>query len=228
MKQLLLLHGAIGASGQLLPLADKLSAQYEVFTLDFSGHGGYPIGDRPYSIELFAADVLRFMDDNKIAAISIFGYSMGGYVGLYLAKQYPERVMGVVTLATKYLWTEEIAAKELQMLNAIKIEQKLPAFAQTLKERFHPEDWKIALQKTGEMMMGLGMNSTLKPEDYSAISTSVLLLLGDKDKMVTLDETISVYKGLPYAQLGVLPNTQHPIEQVNLSVLSKLIADFVS
>jgi hypothetical protein len=39
--------------------------------------------------------------------------------------------------------------------------------------------------------------------------------------MVTLDETVIVYKQLPNPQFGVLPNTPHPIEQ---EILTKTIA----
>jgi len=46
--------------------------------------------------------------------------------------------------------------------------------------------------------------------------------------MVTLDETVAVYKQLPNAQLGVLPGTPHAFEQVNVSLLSRLIKEFVA
>jgi hypothetical protein len=46
--------------------------------------------------------------------------------------------------------------------------------------------------------------------------------------MVTLDETVAVYKQLPNAQLGVLPGTPHAFEQVNLSVLAQMITRFIN
>ena len=43
MKNIILLHGAIGAKDQLEPLAAELKQQgYNVFTLSFSGHGQTP------------------------------------------------------------------------------------------------------------------------------------------------------------------------------------------
>src|SRR5579872_3175031 len=106
MKPLLLLHGAVGASIQLEHLAEQLKSHCKVFTLNFSGHGGRPHTEAPFSMELFSHNVLEFMEQNYLDKISILGYSMGGYVGMYLAKHYPEKIGKVITLGTKYHWDE--------------------------------------------------------------------------------------------------------------------------
>jgi pimeloyl-ACP methyl ester carboxylesterase len=227
MQHLLLLHGAIGAPIQLTPLADKLMAKFNVFTPGFTGHGGKSFSDVPFSMELFAEDALRFMQEKQLDKAAVFGYSMGGYVGMYLAKHYPDKIDKVITLATKYHWDEAIATKEIQMLNPDKIEQKIPAFAEILRERHTPNDWREVLRKTAEMMMDLGKNNTLKTEDYATLNTPSLLLLGDRDKMVSLEETLAVYKALPNAQMSILPETPHPIEQVDNGLLSFMIERFL-
>ncbi len=57
---LLLLHGAIGASDQLQPLAEKLAGNHDVHLLDFPGHGGKEdTGD--FSIQKFATYTLQFI-----------------------------------------------------------------------------------------------------------------------------------------------------------------------
>jgi pimeloyl-ACP methyl ester carboxylesterase len=89
MQPLLLLHGAIGASAQLKPLADHLGRAFKVYTPDFSGHGGRAGTDAPFTMALFAADVLQYMALAGLEKAAIFGYSMGGYVGMYLAKHLP-------------------------------------------------------------------------------------------------------------------------------------------
>ena len=225
MMDLLILHGALGSVEQLQPLAVSLSPNYNVYTLDFSGHGAEKLPTTPFSISLFASDVLRFMDSNNLKHVSILGYSMGGYVAMYLAKHHPDKVNKIITLATKYEWSPEIAAREVKMLDPEKIEQKLPAFAATLAAR-HTADWKEVLHHTAQMMLAMGANNPLTTTDYPAIPHPVLILLGDRDKMVTLDETLAVYKALPNAQLGILPATSHPIEQVNVSLLSFMVDKF--
>lgn len=181
----------------------------------------------PFSIKLFADDVLRKMDENGISAASFFGYSMGGYVAMYLAKHYPGRVHKVITLATKFHWDEGTAQREVKMLDAEKIAQKLPDFAAALEKRHIPNNWRQVLNNTKEMLISLGADNTLKEADYTTITQPVLVLLGDRDKMVGLDETLAVYKVLPNAQFGILPATLHPIEQVDKELLSYHISRFI-
>lgn len=227
MQPLLLLHGAIGASDQLVQIAEELSENCKVYILDFSGHGGKPFPAEPFSIALFAQEVLAFLDKEGLEQVSIFGYSMGGYVAMYLAKHHPERVGKIVTLATKFHWDEATAAKETKMLDATKIEEKLPSFAAILQKRHAPNDWKEVLSKTIDMLNSMGQDNPLKPEDYITIENSCMILLGDRDKMITLEETVQVYKTLPNAQMGILPNTHHPIEQVNVPYLLFYIRQFI-
>ncbi|MCW3072802.1 MAG: alpha/beta hydrolase [Bacteroidetes bacterium] len=225
MKHLLLLHGAIGAKDQLQPLAEQLKDKFIVHTLNFSGHGGATL-PAEFSMEAFAEDVLAYIEANSIQQVNIFGYSMGGYVALYLAKHHPEKTEKIFTLGTKFLWSPEIAAKEIKMLDAGKIAEKIPAFAEALEKRHAPNDWKAILKKTAEMMEGLGNNNVLQSADYSSIEHPVLVGIGDKDTMVTLEETIDVYRWLKTASLLVLPEIQHPIEKVNPGRLAEEIIRF--
>lgn len=227
MQSILLLHGAIGASDQLAGLEEELAGSFSVHLLNFSGHGGSPITPEHFSIKLFASDIITFLNKKEIASINIFGYSMGGYVAMYLAKYYPERVNRIITLATKFNWDETIAAHEIKMLNPARIEEKLPAFAAALQKRHEPHNWKTVLEKTAAMLIEMGKDNPLKIDDYQAVKHSVLLMLGDRDKMVTLDETTTVYRLLPKAQLAVLPNTPHPIEMVNTGRLAFEVKTFL-
>lgn len=218
-RQLLLLHGAIGSKAQFAELQTILSSDFEVFTLNFAGHGGESIPDT-FSIELFAQNVIDFLDSNNIDKIDIFGYSMGGYVALYIAHNLPQRIGKVFTFATKFDWSPDIALKESKMLNPEKIQEKIPAFATTLSERHYPEDWKVVLNRTADMMINMGNENPLILDQINQINHRILIGIGDKDNMVSLSETISVYQSLPNASLIVFPDTQHPIEKINLDRLS--------
>lgn len=222
---ILLLHSAISALDQLFRLEKELQSSY--YKLNFCGHGGLAFEDEEFYF-LFASEVIQFLDKNNIESINIFGYSMGGYVAMYLAKYRPERVNKIITLATKFNWDEAIAANETKMLNPVKIEEKLPDFAAALQKRRAPNDWKIVLEKTAAMLTKMGKNNPLKPADYPEIQQAALLMLGDRDKMVTMDETILVYKSLPKVRLAVLPDTPHPIEMVNTDQLAFEISSFLA
>lgn len=216
---LLLLHGAIGSSAQLQLLAEKLKTNYIVHTLDFSGHGGKEIPNEDFSIQLFANDVLKWMNEQAISKINIFGYSMGGYVALYLAKHHPLKVEKIFTLSTKFNWTPEIAQLEIKLLNPDKILEKLPHFASSLAQRHAPSDWKTVLQKTTTMLLAMGNKTPLSTNELESIHHKIILSLGDLDTMVSIDENEVVSKHLNNASLLILSNTAHPIEKINLDLL---------
>ncbi|MBS1552331.1 MAG: alpha/beta hydrolase [Bacteroidetes bacterium] len=220
MKQsILILHGAIGSSVQLEPFADMLKDSFKPYLLNFSGHGGKPVPDGQFSIELFAGDVMYFISKNRLEGINVYGYSMGGYVALYIARNFPGMINKIFTTATKFDWSKESSLKESKLLDPLKISEKLPAFAVELEKRHSPEDWKIVLNKTARMMIELGKNKTLKDEDFSQIENTVLVSVGDRDKMVSIEETVDVYRKLRNGSLYILPDTPHPIEKINVERL---------
>ncbi|HNP21017.1 MAG TPA: alpha/beta fold hydrolase [Panacibacter sp.] len=227
MQHLLLLHGAMGAKEQFKNIAAALKNEFIVHTLNFSGHGGIPIAYENFSIPFFAAEVMNYLDNNNLDKVSLFGYSMGGYVAMYVALNYQERISSVITLAAKFHWDKSTAEKEIKMMDAETIASKLPNFATQLQARHAPLDWKLLLRKCADMLHDLGEENTLKLEDYANVKTKSLLLIGDRDKMVTIDETIAVYKQLPDAAMGLLPSTPHPVEQVNEQVLLVMMKQFL-
>jgi pimeloyl-ACP methyl ester carboxylesterase len=227
MHPIILLHGAIGAKDQLLPLAGELKDRFDIHLLDFPGHGNNNLTGVEFSIPAFADSVLELMQKDKLEKPSIFGYSMGGYVAAYLARFHPDRVNKIITLATKFQWTPEIAAREIKMLNPDTIRKKVPAFADQLAARHGAENWEKLVINTANMLETLGNKNLLTPADHAQLSVPALLLVGDRDKMVTKQETIHVQELAPAAQLGILPDTPHAIEQTDPALLAFLIRRFI-
>lgn len=228
MDTILLLHGAAGASTQLEPLAEKLKDSFNVILFNFSGHGGKPVPPEPFSIELFADEVLNLINKGRLNGINIYGYSMGGYTALYLARNFPEKVNKIFTTATKFSWDETSAEKESRLLNPEKIVEKVPVFADMLSRLHYPENWKTVLKKTAEMMINLGKDPALNDEDFSKIENEILLSVGDRDNMVSAEETIHVYRLLKNGQLFIIPDTGHPFEKISAGELSAEIKSFFS
>jgi esterase/lipase len=225
MKNIILLHGAIGAKDQLEPLAVELKQQgYNVFTLSFSGHGQTPFATN-FGIEQFSLELEQFINENKLNQPTVFGYSMGGYVALYLAHRNPSILGNIITLGTKFEWSPEIAQKEVKMLDSKTIIEKVPKFAEALQKR-HGQNWELLLQKTAEMMLSLGNKNALSLTDFTTIENKVLIGLADKDNMVSLEETTAVYKQLKNGAMYMLPNTKHPIETVDVGLLGKIFVEF--
>lgn len=227
MKSIILLHGAIGAADQLQPLANLFSAGgLQVHVFSFSGHGKIPF-EKQFGIEQFSNELKAFILSNKIERPHVFGYSMGGYVALHLARTNPDLIGKIITLATKFAWTPETAQKELKMLNPEMIEEKVPKFALALKER-HGEGWKNVLSKTAEMMISLGENNLLNEAALAEIKSEVMVGVGDKDNMVSIDETERVYTKLVNGNFFVLPNTKHPIEGLDNKLASQIALRFIN
>lgn len=225
---LLLLHGALGSKEQFAPLERLLASDFEATAINFSGHGGNALPDDGFSIARFANDVLQWLDEHGQEKTDIFGYSMGGYVALFLARHHPSRVGRIFTLATKFAWSESIAEKEIRMLNARKIEEKVPAFAAALAKRHAPQDWKEILKHSADMMVRMGADVPLKEKDFLAIHHPVVVSVGDNDSMVTRDETVDVSRLLRNSRFLVLEDTEHPIEKADPGLLVHEIRTFFS
>lgn len=215
-EDLILLHGALGSSAQMRPLADRL--QRPATCPDFHGHGVHSGDERAYSIVGFANDVASLIS----APTDIIGYSMGGYVALYVAAMFPQKVRSVVTIATKFDWTPEGAAAEVRMLDPDKVRQKVPSFASLLEKR-HGVHWPQVMERTAAMMLRLGDSPVLGPEMLGKVNCPVLLIRGSEDTMVTEAETAWAKARIRDANLMTLAGQQHPIERMDLGLLASVI-----
>jgi pimeloyl-ACP methyl ester carboxylesterase len=216
MNPVLLLHGALGGKAQLNAIKQKLEGHGRiVYSMNFSGHGGVPFHSAGFGIEVFGEDVVHFMDSNSLATTDIFGYSMGGYVAIWIAHRHPHRVGKIITLGTKFDWSIESAEKEVRKLDPDKITAKIPAFARILEARHHPNDWRELLKKTSHMMMQLGVSPLLTEDILRSIKAPAEIYLGDKDDMADRSYSERVAKLLPSGEFQLLRDTAHPIEGVN-------------
>ena len=226
MKSILFLHGAMGSKVQLQPLMDCFADRFNVYSINFSGHGGESLPVK-FSIKLFANDVIKWLEKTGHKQINIFGFSMGGYVAVYLAKYYPAVVESIITLGTKWQWDKASAAKETAMLQPAVIEQKVPKFADSLQQVHYPQDWKEIMLKTAAMLTEMSAVNPLPLEGFKGIKAQVLLMLGDGDKMVTQQETLQIDQQIALSQLVVLQATPHFIEQADVKMISTIIINFL-
>lgn len=195
---IVLLHGALGSASQLEPLKNKFHATGRaVYPINFSGHSGKPNADNGFGINVFADDVIRFLDQEKIETTDIFGYSMGGYVALWLAHQHPLRVNRIITFGTKFDWSPETAAREIEKMDPEKIQEKVPAFARLLEHQHAPNDWRELLLQTGAMMNSLGKQPLLTEEIFSTIQHTTTILPGDQDDMADRNYSEKIAQLLP-------------------------------
>lgn len=225
MKNLILLHGALGHSDIFKLYHERLSTYFNIHTPLFSGHGNVELAKNGVTIEKYTQELAEFIEKENLDDVYIFGHSMGGYVALCYALENPKKVHSIMTLGTKFDWTEEQALKESKMLNPDVIAEKVPKYAEQLEFQ-HGSQWKQLLPAIAAMMISLGKNPPLKSEVLTKIEIPVQIMVGDKDNMVSLEESIEIYKNLPNAKLAVLPDTKHPIDKVRPKLLFDLMKDF--
>jgi len=208
----ILLHGALGSSAQMRPLADLLNGPSSC--PDLHGHGALSADARPYSIEGFAQEIV----DAVTTPVHLVGYSMGGYIALYLAARFPDKVRSVTTIATKFAWTPEGAAQEVRMLNPEKVREKVSAFAAQLESR-HRAHWPQVMERTAQLMLSLGNAPVLTPELLASVKCPVKLMRGSDDNMVGEEETIWAEKHIPNAHYLNLQGQPHPMDRMDLRLI---------
>ena len=101
----LLLHGWTASSDiNFFPVYACLAESYRVIALDLRGHGRGMRSVEPFSLEDCADDAAAVLDQLGAGRVIVVGYSMGGPVGLLLARRHPERVAALVMQATALEW----------------------------------------------------------------------------------------------------------------------------
>lgn len=226
MKNLILLHGALGHSSNFEAYESFLSSHFNVHKILFHGHGGTDIPAEGLSIGLYIEQLQQYIEQHQLKDVHVFGYSMGGYVALCHALQYPGNIVSILTLATKLHWTVEGAAKEVKMLEPELIEAKVPKYAAQLVALHGENHWNQLLPAVAKLMIHLAENPLLSQAQYEALNLPVQLMVGDKDAMVSLDETLHAAKHIPNANFAVLPATKHPVEMVRTGLFLALMKDF--
>ena len=228
MQQIVVAHGALGSAVQMQPLAVALVGlpNVAVTVVEFPGHGHTPIADdAQFRIEHFADALAEIVSALPGAPPLLFGYSMGGYVGLALEARSPGMFSGIVTLGTKFDWTPSGAELEASRLDPVVIREKVPKFAAALAERHvGAGGWEHVLARSAVMMRASGSAPLLSDRLLSQIGIPVCVAVGTQDDLVSVDESERAAALMPHGRCVSLDNVAHPIERVPTEVVVALIA----
>jgi pimeloyl-ACP methyl ester carboxylesterase len=101
----LLLHGwTASADLNFFPVYAQLAGSYRVIAMDLRGHGRGMRSTEPFSLEDCADDAAALLGQLGAGQAIVVGYSMGGPVGLLLARRHPGLVAALVMQATALEW----------------------------------------------------------------------------------------------------------------------------
>jgi len=105
-EPLLLLHGFTGAWHHWRPVLGELVARYEVIAPTLAGHDGGPpyTLDAPLTFPAATDSLERRLDELGVDSVHVVGNSLGGALGLELAKR--GRALSVLAMAPAGGWTE--------------------------------------------------------------------------------------------------------------------------
>ncbi len=84
---IILLHGLTGNHFQLQFYRNFFRKDYRIIEVDFRGRGNSGPGEIYSSIVEHKKDIIKLIDDLQLKEVTIFGYSMGGYIASLVAKE---------------------------------------------------------------------------------------------------------------------------------------------
>jgi pimeloyl-ACP methyl ester carboxylesterase len=218
-EPLILLHGGAASSATWAEDALIFSQQFRVFALDLRGHGRTvnPAGELSYRV--MAEDVLAFCAALGLTQPFLCGHSDGGNVALELAMRHAALPRALVLSGVAHASSDGYSALLKQYLgpagvpapqDLARIEQGLPDLVNSLRNLHdvwqRPDYWKTLVSQTWQMW-----NTPLgyKPEDFKLVTAPTLVLLGDRDELLPIEEAVSLYRALGAAELGIVPNSGH-------------------
>lgn len=200
---------------EVVPL---LEDQFDLILPDLRGFGGSSTVDSFYTMEDMASDIAGLLDHLGIQKAAIVGHSMGGYVALAFARQYPERVTGLGLVSSQVL-ADPPARREDRFKTAAEVADKGPAsvveamtpkftsdprlqeFARATMERQQPAAYIGALKAMGERVDSTPL---LESIDYP-----VVIVHGDADSLIPIDRAREVKAALPNAHLVEVSGAGH-------------------
>ena len=218
-----ILHGLFGSATNWRRIAEGLSDQRRIFSVDLPNHGESPwIDDMSYPAQaaLLADFLCAEMPDSPI----LIGHSMGGKVAMTLALQH-QILLGalvVVDIApTAYPHTHEPLVEAMKSLDLaairnrreaeMQLEKAIPEKAlrqfllQNLRSTSDGLRWRINLEVIRRQMGALtGFDVAVAPCDIPS-----LFIYGTQSEYVSPKTTPAIFKHFPKARLAPIEGAGH-------------------
>jgi pimeloyl-ACP methyl ester carboxylesterase len=223
----LILHGANGSRETMRPLVNPLRTYARIETPNLIGHGGRPVPPQ-FSVRECADDIVAYLDERNIARTFVCGYSFGGYIALYLARHFRERVRAVCTLATKYVFDEPTVRRFTYLANPERLNQPGNPVPAQQTAMHYPESWVAVMTQNARLFADLGTNPAITDEDMRAVSVPVLLVSSDQDQLVPAAETVALSRLLPDSRVVMFHGKAHPLEVVPCEAIARVIGDWMA
>ncbi len=210
-EALILLHSG-GMSGQeWQPQLVALSRHFRVIIPDQLGHGETPMIAEKLTIGDIAREVVELLDTLNIQQAHLVGSSMGGAVALWMTVHYPQRVNKLVLFRVGYRKNADTYTVSRGMADP-DYWRKVGLHG-WLSDIHHPqggpEAWKTVIQRVTDAMNPATSDHAHDLEILSRIAQPTLLIVGDRDPVVPLEQALEMFTHIPDSSLWVLPYASH-------------------
>ena len=225
---LVLLHGA-SSSGEAdfaaqLPV---LTRAFHCYVPDARGHCGtrWDAADG-FRYEWLVDDVLAFVDELGLSTFHLIGFSMGGATALGFAVRHPERLRTLV-LAGISPEREPRASVARRLFDADRIERHDPRWAAELSRRHDPVQGVGAWQRLlPAIASDVAAQQLHRPDELVRIDAPTLVVVGDRDPFVPVDQAWRLKRQLPDARLFVAPDCGHEVLLHKPAIATEALAGF--
>ena len=226
---IIFIHGFPFNKSSWQPQVDFLKKTNRVIAYDIRGFGNSSADETEFSMDLFADDLILFMDKLEISKAIVCGLSMGGYILLNAINRYPERFAAIVLCDTQCI-ADSPEAKEKRYKTMEQInENGLHDFVQNFIAAVF---YKAPLKLVDDMKNGMLTTSpktivktlkalTLRKDmqfSLQKIAVPTLVLCGTQDVVTPLTQSQFLVEHIPNATLksidcaGHLSNLEQPDE----------------
>ena len=209
---LVLLHGNGENSGYFVNQFEHFSKEYRVIAVDTRGHGSSPRGNKPFTLETFADDLLNLLDSLNIEKANILGFSDGGNIAVIFALKYPERVISLVLNGANLF----PSGLKKSFLIPVKALYAVFGLASCFSRR--------AVRRK-ELLCLMAKQPNIRPEELESVKCPVLVIAGTLD-VIKETHTKLIAASLPNSRLCFLRGG-HSIAKTNSVEFNREVEKFL-
>lgn len=214
---LLLLNGIGGSLDMWEPVASALSGRRLVM-MDMPGSGGSPALRRPRHMSGYASLVVGLLDALGLDEVDVLGYSWGGVLAQQLARQAPGRVRSLILVATTpglggrppSPWVIALMSTPARYYSRTYLRFIAPVVFGSEPDSVAGSAHESARLRRPPTLLGytqqlLAISGWSSRRWLGTLPHRTLVLAGRRDPLAPLRNAVILARGIPSAELQVLP-----------------------
>jgi pimeloyl-ACP methyl ester carboxylesterase len=207
---IILLHGSCSNSVFWLPEIIAFSKNYRVYAVDIIGECGNSEEYRPdLSSDAFALWMNDVLDALDIEKTILVGNSLGGWMAMKFTATYPERVSGLILIASAGL--AEVRPQFLQNVDKSRqMDGTVPMNSNIIGEHNIPKEVLDFINLITESYNPIQYLPVYTDGQLQKLTMPVLFIDGEDDVIIDVEKSAwRLSQLVPFAEIHLLPNCGH-------------------